>query len=378
MAKCQKCGKRGLFLRLYDGLCISCANNVTRERTEKEETAEKERKNREQAQAVVSQRIKTNTEISQVHSISRKNSEIIPDDDRIRIHPDIEGLIWILNGPKKNYTVPKQVVGNGRLWMQLSTDKEPSAIDTTLPINQPANNIPLPSLGYFPSYEGMSSEQRYYYLRYILTDPYQKADIGYIFILYYGLERHLLYGNFERAFSVILKLRDVHTNHSFQSYSSCSLIYMSIFHNRKDLYERFVESINHQYEEVADLDLSILAKVHFHINVTPEEMMRHAYSLGFTNNRYIKSDYSTFKKCLEDVLMERYQTPTLPLDTIDINQLTTHEIPIFANTSLNKRGIDVPNVTEAHEFIETTAEILQEAHDRVKKIKAEKRKKNNN
>ena len=103
-------------------------------------------------------------------------------------------------------------------------EEEPSLIYTNQKINPTQRIEDIATPPYYPTYSGLTPEQKWVYLN-LLANPYNPAiDIGFVFILYYGLERHLLLGNFEKAIDVLLKLRDVHTNKSFQSYSANAII----------------------------------------------------------------------------------------------------------------------------------------------------------
>ena len=64
----------------------------------------------------------------------------------------------------------------------------------------------MQDIGYYPSYKNLKAENRYVYLNW-LRDVTAPIPIGYVFIFYYGLERHLLFGKFEQAFDMIVKLR---------------------------------------------------------------------------------------------------------------------------------------------------------------------------
>jgi len=88
-------------------------------------------------------------------------------------------------------------------------------IYTKLPLAQIDNIEDVERPPYYPNYSQLTPQQKGVYWK-LLSNPYDsKFDIGFVFILYYGLERHLLNGNYEKAFRLILKLRDIHTNKSF-------------------------------------------------------------------------------------------------------------------------------------------------------------------
>jgi hypothetical protein len=60
------------------------------------------------------------------------------------------------------------------------------------------------------------------------------VDIGYVFIFYYGLERHLISGNYSEAIDTILTLRKTHNHPSFLSYSANALVISAILHKDKN------------------------------------------------------------------------------------------------------------------------------------------------
>ena len=121
---------------------------------------------------------------------------------------------------------------------QILSPDEPSTIYTAMPIRRPDDPTLIPSPDYFPSYARLSPEQRWIYLNW-LTDITQPINIGYVFIYYYGLERHLLIGDFDTAFDEIILLRQTHSeNSSFDSYSRSALLNSALFRKRGSRLER--------------------------------------------------------------------------------------------------------------------------------------------
>lgn len=71
--------------------------------------------------------------------------------------------------------------------------EEPSLIDLSLPIMRSAVDITVRLVPYWPAYWSMSSEARRAYLQWQASgrsDP--EADIGYVFLFFYGLEKRAL------------------------------------------------------------------------------------------------------------------------------------------------------------------------------------------
>lgn len=169
----------------------------------------------------------------------------------LNVHPDIRNYIWIGDGKMKNYT-PQQNNGqkvtiNGVTFtFSFGLQEEPSLIFTNLPIATNTASVERPP--YFPIYKELSPAQRGMYWK-LLANPYDSSiDIGYVFILYYGLERYLLTDKYEEVINILLKLRDVHTNASFQSYSANAIILTCLVRQRADLVIKFMNSLDKEHE----------------------------------------------------------------------------------------------------------------------------------
>lgn len=292
---------------------------------------------------------------------------------QLRIHPDLENLIWIGDGPKQNYFPEARnntVFCNMGITIEFANflQKEPSALYLSLPVEEGERieNIPRPP--YYPRYDILSPSQRFVYLRY-LTDPYCEKfayNVGYAFLLYYGLERHLILGDFDAAFEVIQKLRLVYDNASFQSYSITALVLSSILKNRKDK----LEILSKEKQTTIPFEISLLLNYGFGIGLSSAELIEHAGKVGFTNRRYIKMYPDLFRKCLEEILMDTYGVPKLPLP------MTTQKMqyPIFANPSFLCEGVCIPDFLHDSIFLGTAFSVLEKTHEKVKLIKAKERK----
>lgn len=327
MATCIKCGKKGLFLKLNkDKLCEECEK--IQNRSKKVHIANSENKKD------ISNMDYKNTSI--VNNSEIKNTKL-----RFLLHEDLSELIW-------------------------TDGNDPSVISASLPIDLKADESSVEPLPYYPNYREISPQQRGVYIKF-LSNPYQKIEIGYVFLLYYGLERHLVQGNYEKAFHVIIKLRDVHSNKSFQNYSSSALVYTAIKRKRKDLLIDFINSIDKQYEEQIPFNILMTACKLFNLEITASCLMRYASQFAFTNNRYIKGNHELFEKVLKAVLYETYNVQGLPVDTIELDKLPSCGQTIYANVYLNKNAMDFPDITQAYTFIGAGNRALTEAHERVKK-----------
>lgn len=302
------------------------------------------------------------------------------------IHPDFKNLIWIGDGPHKNYTKRinhEETINVNGYTIRFSTygTDEPSLIYTALPVRKPNNPAEVPRPPYYPSYDELSPEQRWLYLEF-LKNPYTGAhDIGYVFIFYYGLERFLFSKKGKHAFEIILKLRDCYPNKSFQSYSGTAAILFAMVNKDAYLAKSFLDSIDKTYEMTIPAGLLILLKYSLSLPLTAYEVMRYAKSFGFDNQRYIKSCPETFLGFLQEVINSTYENDFVPLGNIfnnaDIRKIPSTDYPAFANISITNKVVKIPLLTEYIPFKAEMYKILQTAHDNTKKYLAELRKKEN-
>lgn len=299
------------------------------------------------------------------------------------LHEDLKGLVWIADGKFKNYASKanseKSFETNGiRFSISMMGQNEPSLIFTKEIITAPRNDLMVERPPYFPTYIGLTPEQKWIYLK-LLANPYDTSiDIGFVFILYYGLERHLLEGDFETAFKVILKLRDVHTNKSFQSYSANALVLTSMLYKRGDLALEFIKSIDKDHELAFSDNLFVVCYFSFDIPLKAKDLMRMARTFEFTNTNYIKNQPQIFEECLCSVMetkigsleldIKRYVTKT------ELRKIKTEETSIFANTSIIDKVFPVPLVADIFQLKKIVNQLLELAHEKTKETLAAMRK----
>ena len=320
------------------------------------------------------------TEIADIHGgavvgflkLLNKQSSNVQDFTK-RIPDNILNLLWFINGSMANYKTQRKLKPNlnpkskdfaEKLAAQLvqgmidaATPGEPSLIDIRLPISIPKADVP--NMDYFPSYNGMSPEQRHKYLSW-LTDITHPINIGYVFVFHYGLERHLLFGDYENAFMTIAELQKYHDNKSFRLYSSSAMLVCILKHQRQDL----LEHLNLEYVD-AKLLLFILALTTKQI--TAKDIMCSCRQVGFTNKRYITSCPELFEAELKSVLLENYGQETYPIHD-DLRQATGAFFFAIANYSLklDERSAHLPDITTSPRLMKELPAILKEAHNRTK------------
>jgi hypothetical protein len=298
------------------------------------------------------------------------------------IAPDIAELLWFADGPKQNY-FPKEdsAYSSFRYFdviVTLPYREEPSALYMNLPISKVVRTTDRPP--YYPSYKKLSPDQRRHYFEFLM-DPYSgKSDIGYVFIFYYGLERHLLQGKYEEAFEIILKLRDVYDYPSFQWYSANSIILSCILHQKTDYAIRFIESIDNVHELKMPASLYFLCKAGLNIPVSAFEIMTYAKEIGFNNNRYIKMHPDLFLEYMMKNIKQRHGTEVLFFrnlfeSTPHLHQrITYRKYSLFANTSLAGEEIEVPDILSVGSVSDELFSLLKATHENVKSELAARRK----
>ena len=245
--------------------------------------------------------------------VSNNTKEVVPVTEKslsvksLAIHEDLRNLVWVGDGKFKNYTQKQDNensydLGGIRISISFMNQEEPSLIYTQHKVTQPKDIGKVDRPPYFPTYSGLTPEQKWVYLN-LLSNPYDTSiDIGFVFILYYGLERHLLSGNFEEAFEVILKLRDVHTNKSFQSYSANALVLTCMLHDRGDLISKFFQSLDKEHEFAFSDNLFLICYYSFDMPLLPKDIMRMAKTFEFSNMNYIKKYPDLFLENLKNAI----------------------------------------------------------------------------
>ena len=313
----------------------------------------------------------TNPSGSSAHSLSLLTdpSEIIAamGSKEFSVHPDLAGMLWFSDGPHKNINLrSSEAVISPHFRINTSWQREPSAISLSHPISEPTQDEIVPKLPYYPSYEKLLPTQRWKYLE-MLSNPYNpELEIGYIFVLYYGLERSLITGDFERAYQVILKLRDVHKNSSFQGYSADALVISSLILEKHDQLMRFLYDMVLKHQATA-APLLVIAKLLNEGLLSADDLMYTSRSFGFTNTRYIKSEPQVFRDELQAILDTLYPS-TGEMDIrkyLNVGAIGTAKL-LFANSSFQQTSAAIPNLFTFAPFVEEGKTLLQEAHDSVK------------
>jgi hypothetical protein len=320
-----------------------------------------------------------------IQKTTTRMTDMVAHKERYMIHEDIKSLLWFGDGPYKNLTDEQMMddkdvfylAGGYKITCGLYVT-EPSIIYMDLPINCPDDESAIPRPPYYPKYRELTPEQRYIYLK-LLTNPYNTdIDIGYVFILYYGLERHLLQGDFDSAFRVIIKLRDIHKNKSFQYYSGNAIILSSMLREKGEYALEFIKSLDKEYEFGFSDNLFLLCYYSFDYPLTPKDIIRMAKTFEFTNKNYIKKNPDIFEECLKTVIFESTGDENINIKTYitntELNKLKAGETTIFANSSIIGNTIPVLLLADNFKLKRAMYTFLEAAHEKTKSKIAELRK----
>lgn len=309
----------------------------------------------------------TPTPTSQVTAVSKITLETLCS----RIPKEIVNLLWFSNGPLQNYSGESDELSfdfaGHRIHIKTSIRNEPSAIDVNLPLSDtPDTTTPL---GYYPSYNGLMPQQRTAYFKW-LADITVPVDIGFVFLFYYGLERHLLFGDSINAFATILTLRQFHKNNSFLNYSGDAIVLYSLAYNRWDV----LQNLN---VEQLSVDLHLLVAVHINKSLSAKDIMRTYKKFGFENNRYIKNDPELFLSTLESLLINQYSVVDFPVSDDDLVSAKGNIQLMLANYSLlpEQRFFELPDIATSPRVHDEINVLLVNTHETVKAKLREQRKK---
>ena len=313
--------------------------------------------------------MKNLTEIAEVEANHLKEaSNIIPD--------EIVDLLWFPDGPYKNFNpdIKENGFKIGGLFVNSSTgmgsisSTEPSAIYYKLLIRPTYDLNNVPKLPYFPSYAGLTPEQRWIYLNW-LRNIDTNENIGYVFLFYYGLERHLVFGKYEQAFKIILRLRQNHRNNSFLNYSSNALNATCLMHDNSDLLNEYIKS-EEKYEKHKISTLLFITKYSTNLNLSADELIASGKDVGFSNQRYIKNERKLFEKELKNILIQKYKKDSFPLSQYLIKSWPLRREVLFINYSIDEdnRFKDLPCLINYKPFKEEINNLLKMSHDSVKNL----------
>jgi hypothetical protein len=245
---------------------------------------------------------------------------------------------------------------------------DPSIIYFDLPVKKPKDINNVPALSHFPSYSRMTPEQRWIYWNW-LQSPSDPIDIGYVFVFYYGLERHLVSGDFDLAFDAILFLQEHHHHYSFEGYSNPALFYSLLTRKRYDRLEEvlYLKGVN-GWPVVGIMAANILG-----MNLTGADLMELASRIKGVNKRYVEGEPELFEEKLNETIKSKYRMDLFPFSERFKLSHVPPQMEAYANYSLSERVYGLPRFCDYAPFADEVKAILAETHATVKAILTERR-----
>jgi len=242
---------------------------------------------------------------------------------------------------------------------------EPSMIWTMLPVS-PNDSLETKPM-YYPSSSGFSPGHRYQYLMW-LRDVTQQTNLSYVFLYYYGLERHLLVGDFDGAAAETVRLLKHHDRGTFHTYAQSALIVAALHHKREDVFAQYPGILDGISNE------TLAMRKHLRLPIKARELMGLAGAARFSNRRYIRECPDDFARELDACLLD-YEARRGPLlDVVPDDNLQYKEAVVFANMSLptSVRSIPVPSIIPDDRFKAAVHQVLSSAHENLKRSRSKR------
>lgn len=243
---------------------------------------------------------------------------------------------------------------------------DPSTIYACLPVSTEYQAGPLV---YFPNYRGLDPGQRFKYLTW-LRNVDNPIDIGYVFLYYYGLERQLLIGNFDKAFDQIVRLRNHHMeNKSFLKYSEAALIHSAIMKNSLD---KLID-INDKTEISGFSNAQFLIAHNLGLKLSARNLSSVFYKAFTLSRKAIKENHTLFIDCIESKLTELYNNPAFPIKDYDISKTRTTTEVRFANYTFPKevRFVQITDFYQCGKLMKDLEAIFTSSYEMYKVRKKE-------
>lgn len=290
----------------------------------------------------------------------------------IQIPEPTKSLLWITDEDTSKISGPMQIkieikatskgVEAETIDDSYNFFSEPSLIWTKLPVEQ--NSELETQAMYYPSYSGLSPQHRYQYLNW-LRDVTQETNLSYVFLYYYGLERHMLLGNYDLAVGEVIRLINHHKKNSFRTYAINALILASGYKKRTDIVKKAPFIL--EDSSPAALYIQYLSRD----PLTAKEIINLSSRVGYSNKRYIKELPELFEKELQMVINEHESKRGSIWDSVDLSKVKENSYAYIANYSVpdSIRNIKIASPIDDPDFSSLLRELLKTTHQRVKDSK---------
>lgn len=291
--------------------------------------------------------------------------------------PQLENrdLLWISydkNIPEniRGFTVNLKMNSDGKIETETikQVKPDPSTIWVHLPVRE-GSFSPLP---YWPHYISLAPEQRFAYLTW-LRDISKPIDTGFVFLYFYGLERHLIIGDIDRAVEQIIRLRNNHPNKSFQTYSRNSIIHACIMRGRLDLLANI-----HEKTDVQDFSNAQIILAHnFGFGLSADNLIDLFYKLYPKSRKAIKENMDLLLETTEKTLIELYGKSSMSLEDINVSRTRLATEARFCNYTFpdHVRFVDITDYMSCKSFLKKIDAVFNIAYENYKVVNRELKKK---
>jgi hypothetical protein len=183
----------------------------------------------------------------------------------------------------------------------LGTKHDPSTIYFPLPIVIPHNLPDVPPPPKYPKYYSLLPTQKYIYLNW-LHNVDRPIHEGYRHLFFFGLERQLIIGNFDAAWEMILRLRNIPTEDpGFFVFHATDTLFTACMMNRTDLLCKMF----FLFDEPWWGDMQILTKYYTHEPIEAFETMKILNHTDTKYRRYIENAPNDYAKEMAQILLEK-------------------------------------------------------------------------
>jgi hypothetical protein len=183
--------------------------------------------------------------------------------------PQIGSPFWV--PPGKDVTAAGYAIQGGMVYVGRGltsvcwSGQEQALIDPSLTVAKSGGDCHVRMTDYWPSYEGITPEARASYLQWLATgkaDP--AADIGYVFLYFYGLERRALADSLNDPQAKaelpaieqeVRRLLGIYSNASFCNYARSFLNYLTVQNAQLD--NRVPSSAKRSWELSAEMRIGL-------------------------------------------------------------------------------------------------------------------------
>jgi hypothetical protein len=197
-----------------------------------------------------------------------------------------------------------------------------------------------------------------------LADRYHQDDQYRLFFLfYYGLERHLFFGDMEKTIKIISILRKHHPNISFLVYSA-DASFLAITKNKR------LDLLSYIDFNKSSVSIRLFLRSSTLRQLLPSDILNACTLFDFNDTRAVNSQYELFKNILEQKLEANFNAKYYPVSQEDIAAIKSTFAAVVANYSLmpEERFFELPDIASSPNLRAQINRMLRETQEEVKMV----------